>query len=147
AALVQPFQLRIVRLLEGYWESWTVTARIAPILVEHQSRKIATLRERDDNLTQMISRPLDVTTPLPKLAREQRNQVRNAAELARVRRKMTRYPREVSPDVPIEGGEPDKPTPLLPTALGNALRAAEHASGERYGLDTITSWPRIYPLF
>jgi hypothetical protein len=33
---------------------------------------------------------------------------------------------------------------LLPTALGNALRSGELSAGERYGLTTLTSWPRIY---
>ncbi|MHC5907277.1 hypothetical protein ACVNF4_25795, partial [Streptomyces sp. S6] len=32
---------------------------------------------------------------------------------------------------------------LLPTALGNALRAGELSAGERYGLTTLASWPRI----
>ncbi|MBB6547045.1 hypothetical protein [Nonomuraea rubra] len=34
---------------------------------------------------------------------------------------------------------------LMPTALGNALRAGEIRAGERYGLTTLTSWPRIFP--
>ncbi len=33
---------------------------------------------------------------------------------------------------------------LLPTALGNALRAGELSAGERYGLTTLSAWPRIY---
>lgn len=39
------------------------------------------------------------------------------------------------------------PAPLvMPTRLGNALRAAEDRAGRRYGLDTIAAWPRLYPL-
>jgi hypothetical protein len=34
---------------------------------------------------------------------------------------------------------------LLPTKLGNVLRAAESQAGQRYGLDTVTIWPRLYP--
>ena len=34
---------------------------------------------------------------------------------------------------------------LLPTRLGNALRAFEDEAGQRYGLDTITMLPRLYP--
>jgi hypothetical protein len=35
---------------------------------------------------------------------------------------------------------------LLPTRLGNVLRAAEDEAGQRYGLDTITMMPRLYPF-
>ncbi|KGS07666.1 MULTISPECIES: hypothetical protein [Burkholderia] len=34
---------------------------------------------------------------------------------------------------------------LLPTSLGNALRAAEDLATSRYGLDAVTVWPRLYP--
>lgn len=147
AALVQPFQLRIVRLLEGYWESWALTARIAPVLTEYQRRKIITLRHRDNTLYRQLKGEPDKTLSLSDLAREQRKRLRQTAERIRVRRKIARYPRQVERVVPLEGGGKDKDIPLMPTALGNALRAAEHAGGERYGLDTLTSWPRIYPLF
>ena len=35
---------------------------------------------------------------------------------------------------------------LLPTGLGNVLRAAELRAGERYGLDSLVTWPRLYPV-
>ncbi len=35
---------------------------------------------------------------------------------------------------------------MMPTALGNALRAAERRAGERYGLDTVAVWPRLFPV-
>ena len=35
---------------------------------------------------------------------------------------------------------------LLPTALGNVLRAAEERVGRRYGIDTVVLWPRLFPL-
>lgn len=35
---------------------------------------------------------------------------------------------------------------LLPTALGNVLRAAEDLPDTRYGLDATVIWPRLYPL-
>ncbi|MET8243739.1 hypothetical protein ABZV31_04455 [Streptomyces sp. NPDC005202] len=34
----------------------------------------------------------------------------------------------------------------LPTALGNRLRAAEYYPLERYGIDAVVVWPRLYPL-
>ncbi|MFF5976963.1 hypothetical protein ACFY7C_36230 [Streptomyces sp. NPDC012769] len=39
------------------------------------------------------------------------------------------------------------PTAVLrPTALGNVLAATEISAGEPYGLDTVVTWPRLYPL-
>jgi len=35
---------------------------------------------------------------------------------------------------------------LLPTRLGNVLRAAERRAGEPYGMDAIAMLPRLYPL-
>ena len=35
---------------------------------------------------------------------------------------------------------------LMPTALGNVLRAGEDGIGDRYGLDPVIVWPRLYPL-
>jgi hypothetical protein len=35
---------------------------------------------------------------------------------------------------------------LLPTSLGNVLRAAEYRAGRAYGLDSVVIWPRLYPL-
>lgn len=40
---------------------------------------------------------------------------------------------------------PDR-QPVLPTRLGNVLRAAEERAGQRYGLDAVVVWPRLYPL-
>ncbi|MFJ3310033.1 hypothetical protein ACIPSA_44925 [Streptomyces sp. NPDC086549] len=39
------------------------------------------------------------------------------------------------------------PTPerLMPTRFGNVLRAAEQAA-ERYGMDAVTAWPRLYTV-
>jgi hypothetical protein len=34
---------------------------------------------------------------------------------------------------------------LLPTRLGNTLRAAEDEAGMRYGLPTVVTMPRLYP--
>jgi hypothetical protein len=41
---------------------------------------------------------------------------------------------------------PTDPDVFLPTGLGNALLAAENYSRERYGLDSVFFWPRLYLL-
>ncbi len=41
---------------------------------------------------------------------------------------------------------PPDPERMMPTDLGNVLRAAEDAVRARYGLNPIVCWPRLYPL-
>ncbi|MFL1900825.1 hypothetical protein ACJWDR_17180 [Streptomyces tauricus] len=102
ALLLHPFQVRAVRVLEGYWDRWPATAGLAGVLVAIQRRRHHALRARASR-----------TGPVAADAR---------------RRLATRPPVDV----------------LLPTALGNALRFGEITAGERYGLTTLSSWPRIY---
>jgi hypothetical protein len=45
----------------------------------------------------------------------------------------------------LRSAYPPKLQRLLPTRLGNALRAAEDRAGQRYGLLTVTILPRLYP--
>lgn len=137
--LVQPFQLRMIRLLEGYWDGWWLTAQLAPVLIEYQTRKQETLRARIDDLADQLKQ-LDKSpaTTLQELKRRQWKRVRMATAQRRATLKLERYPR------PTKGKQPE--TELLPTALGNALRTGETSAGERYGLNTLSSWPRLYPL-
>ncbi|MGW6736173.1 hypothetical protein [Streptomyces sp. NPDC055013] len=109
ALLMQPFQVRAIRVLEGYWDRWPVTARLAGALMELQRRRRRTLRDRTEG--QAVADD---------------NTRRVAADASR--RMAAAAPEEV----------------LLPTALGNALRAGELSAGERYGLTTLSSWPRIH---
>ncbi|WP_046584853.1 hypothetical protein [Streptomyces mangrovisoli] len=106
--LVQPFQVRAVRVLEGYWDRWPLTARLAGFLARVQRRRWRALQRRavasaDDDTDRRVR--------------------------ADARRRLA-----VRPAVEVQ----------LPTALGNALRAGELSAGERYGLTTLPSWPRIY---
>ncbi|MHC3468231.1 hypothetical protein ACYF6T_05925 [Streptomyces sp. 7R007] len=109
ALLVQPFQVRAVRVLEGYWDRWPLTARLAGWLARAQRRRWHALQRRAERVAHGDT------------ARRVQ---------ADARRRLAAHP-------PAES--------LLPTALGNALRAGELSAGERYGLTTLTSWPRIYP--
>jgi hypothetical protein len=43
-------------------------------------------------------------------------------------------------------GYPQRPSRLMPTRLGNVLRAAEDYSKSAYGMDSVFWWPRLWPL-
>ncbi|HEU5472307.1 MAG TPA: hypothetical protein VFV67_16770 [Actinophytocola sp.] len=145
--VAQPFQIRLVRILEGYWEGWWLTARLAPVFVEYQYRKVSRLRERFAFLSNDVHREFDDRMALSELSREYRARARRRSELSRVEAKLQRYPAPVSDGAPDEGEEPIEEVRLLPTGLGNALRTGETSAGERYGLETVSSWPRLYPHF
>ena len=107
--LLHPFQVRAVRVWEGYWDRWPVTAGLAGMLMEVQRRRRQKLGHRAEIVTDAFA-----------------NGGRVAADAARR----------------LAAGPPEEA--LLPTALGNALRAGELSAGERYGLATLSSWPRIH---
>lgn len=101
----QPFEISIIRLLEGYWPERGVFNRLTDDAVWIQRRRWWGFRHADS--TGGTSQ-----------------QVR-AANLA-----LARFPKD---DYAI-----------LPTALGNTLRAMEHRAGSVYGMDAVQSFPRLY---
>jgi hypothetical protein len=110
--ILQPFQLPLVRLLEGYAWAFSRTGTVLnAIAVELQRRRLQRLDQKAYSVAAN--------------AQEAQQQL-----LATVQRR-TYYPRD--------------PANLLPTKLGNALRAAEDRAGQRYGLDTNACMPRLYP--
>jgi len=112
AVLLQPFQIRSVQLLEGYWGTSLIANRARDIGVELQCRRLATLRA--DRWKARIGKESS-----HRLLQQQ------SAERQRL------YPVEAD---------------LLPTQLGNILRSAERRAGERYGLATVSTFPRLYPV-
>src|SRR5262249_9857532 len=114
-ALMTPFQLSLVRLLEGYGGDGPLARRLTGLAKRFQMRRLLKLRAAAEL---RLDKP-DTEPSAQGIAR-----IARAAELLR-----QRYPAE---------------TDILPTSLGNALRAAERRAGDRYGLDAIVLWPRLY---
>jgi hypothetical protein len=113
--LVAPFQLSLVRLLEGYWGDGRLARKLTGLAKRFQMRRLLKLRAAAE---------LRLENPNTEPSAEDIARMARAAELLR-----QRYPAE---------------TDILPTSLGNALRAAERRAGDRYGLDAIVLWPRLY---
>lgn len=119
ALMLQPLQLKFVRILEGYWgTSWLARflSRWGIWLQECSRRR---LEERRG--------------PMPRILKK--GETLSAEEEIRIENAVI----ELSRFFPEEG-------PLLPTKLGNVLRSAELSAGEPYGIDTVVIWPRLYPL-
>lgn len=112
--LIAPAQFTAVRLFEGYWGLSLVGHQFTRLGVRLQQRRRDSLQRRKILNVDEGEEP----TPLDRGRAE-----RCAARLT------SHYPRREE---------------LLPTALGNALRAAERRAGDRYNLDAIVLWPRMY---
>lgn len=120
ALILYPFQFSLVRVFEGYWGSSWFARAIGGLGREIQWR-------RQEELRLELKRTLEA---------DSRRDLQAASEQAPagrpygVRAQLRTYP---------------KADRLLPTRLGNVLRAAEDRAGQRYALDTVEMWPRLLP--
>jgi hypothetical protein len=119
AVVVQPFQLAIVRVLEGKFPGASVARR----LQVHSKRK---LQEKRDEAISRASAGLG--TPPNRLDRD--GLIQEAGVISE--RLRLHYP--LSDHL------------VRATGLGNALAAMEDTTGAAYGLDAVVTWPRMYPL-
>ncbi|QNE77546.1 hypothetical protein F0344_25745 [Streptomyces finlayi] len=114
ALVLQPLQLGLVRLLEGYWPKVGFLAHATAWAKDRQGNHWEDLRRATTISAENVGSDATATAQL------------DASRWA------IAFP-------------PSKDR-VLPTRLGNALRAAEDRGGRPYGLDTVTAWPRLYPL-
>lgn len=114
SVVIQPFQIGLVRVLEGYWGGSRPMLMLASVGVEIQRRR----RQRLYRLQ-----------PLDRDGGDARGALSD--EIRHARSQLKLFPAKQR---------------LLPTRLGNALRAYEDTAGERYGLSTVVTYPRLYPV-
>jgi hypothetical protein len=129
--IAYPFQLSLVRLLEGYWGASSARSSLGALGIELNRRR----RERlyFDLYFADLPVPSHVTRVAGRILQGEDRAWREKAYRERQRQRAD----EQLDSFPSE-------ELLLPTRLGNALRAAEDLAGQRYGLDTLTMWPRLY---
>lgn len=128
AVLFRPFQVALVRLLEGYWYGrWSDGPKA--LMIERHSRRysLASVRGR-------------LGPDAPPEEQTFGAVASYAVECERLERLIRRAQRSLA-DYPPDG----RLDWMMPTGLGNTLRRAERTAGERYGLDTVRTYPRLYP--
>ncbi|MGY6026901.1 hypothetical protein [Streptomyces spinosirectus] len=141
--LLRPFETALVQLLEGYWANPSPLAPLVPAAVERHRRR------RDDakTLAKYLRTPGQPGTnaTLQELARHDRKLSRAARVRSRAEYLRDAYPTDDRlAEQPLEAGI--HRTDLMPTLLGNVLRRGERVAGDRYGLDMMVVYPRLYPF-
>ncbi|MEV6301981.1 hypothetical protein AB0M02_21385 [Actinoplanes sp. NPDC051861] len=114
ALALNPLQLPLIQLFEGYWGTSTLAVRLAAIRTAHHDRRRITLEVRAGRARQTLDRDESSFRWLIEEAESQR----------------------------VGRGYPDRHR-LLPTRLGNALRRWEDAITRPYGLDPLVAVPRL----
>ncbi len=114
AFVVQQFELPVIKFLEGYWPSWMRPLR--RLLLQQQRHWLRQKEQRWQNL-------------------------------ATQQDKQSLTPEEMDEFVALDWQLrqfPARPERLMPTRLGNLLRAAEEQPSNKYGLDAVICWSRLW---
>jgi hypothetical protein len=117
AVLIDRMTTPVLRLLEGYWPSWTGPLRRR--LTERAAARAATQAKAWQQAYTAVQPPAAPTAG-------------QLASFARLERRRRRHPAAAGY--------------FLPTPIGNILRAAERRPADKYGLDTVTVWPHLWLL-
>jgi hypothetical protein len=115
AVIVQRLTLPALRLLEGYWPSW-----LGPLRQRLISRVERRAEADDDTWQQLAPHVQPPALPSAELL----------AAFARVDSARRRRPNIANR--------------YMPTRIGNILRAAESWPVDKYGLDAVAVWPRLW---
>jgi len=130
AVLIRPLHIAAVQLLEGYWAERAAQSVLKDLATEHHQRRFSRAAARR-------SREFP---PAPTLFTATQFDT-----VARRSRRRTRFYRRSNRAAGIADTYPPAQSLIMPTLLGNVLKRAETTAGERYGLDTVSSYPRLYP--
>jgi hypothetical protein len=114
--LIERAATPVLRLLEGYWPSWTGPLR------RRLTKRLADRAAAEAPAWQQAHARLQAANPTAE----------DLAAYARLERRRRRRPATAAY--------------FLPTPIGNILRAAERRPVDKYGLDTIEVWPHLWLL-
>jgi len=106
----------VLRILEGYWPAWADPLRLR--LARGLAERAAAEAPAWQKAYERVQPPADPTAE-------------DLAVYTRLERRRRR--------------RPSSPGYFLPTPIGNILRAAERRPYDKYGLDAVVLWPRLWP--
>ena len=115
--VIQRLDGTMLRWLEGYWPAWPIIRGLRRWLTVRYQRSIEEAEQTVVSLTGKAPEELTFY------------------ELVRLNKAEDRI-----------GYAPRQPHQLMPTRLGNILRASERRPRARYGLETVYVWPRLWLL-
>lgn len=137
STVIQWLQGWLTRLLEGYWpwplRLWRLKrAEKVASKLEIKRKRLAVLEEQIQTYRNKLEQQGALAGLPPTQVIYEALRAEERLEYTQLERIMQLYPRQAAA--------------LMPTALGNRLKAAEDYPRERYGLDSIIAWPRLWPL-
>ena len=146
AFVVQRLDTSIIRFLEGYWHPW-----LRQIRVEYYKKRKEALSEQSKTLRILEAEKKDrrqylktiiETEGANKLTTAQRKEYRHLNEqlLFPIEQARLERVRLALHNLPANAAD------LMPTQLGNILRAAERRPLIKYGLDAVICWSRLWLL-
>lgn len=136
AYLFQIFQTGLTRLYEGYWERIPLLNWWGNVRKRFYQEVWQYLQDEIRRLGAEVT-TIETAAPSEETRAQRRDRLQKAKQL---RSEMELLEREKFLFFP-----PDK-SYVMPTRLGNVIRASEFYSLRRYGLDAVVSWPRLQSL-
>ncbi len=136
AYMFNVFQTGLTRFYEGYWEGLWFLSWWGGLRRKFYERRWDYLNDEIERTAKQITE-LEEKSPPGETSEQKRERKR---EVERLRHEMERLEREWFLFLP-----PGK-SYVMPTLLGNILRAAELYPMRRYQLDAVVAWPRLQDL-